>query len=490
MRFMTALTALAMAATQVAAANLFEQPLTQIQDLTIGPGEPAGLVIDPVDGIGYLGNDTAPGKISLFRLATQTEPAAFLHTIDLQPGENYPDTLIVDSARGYLYIGCYTNPAILIKFRLNEPGAAPTRIGTLTLEPDEDSIASAAVDHAANTAYIGLDQSPARIVKVHLGDGDPLPTRIGRLTLNPGETSGRGGGPISPARGKLWLATQGTPVKFVQVSLGAPGQPPSRDTAIEVPLPGTNVPIAFDPLTEAAFVPSFSPTARILKFSVAASEPQFLGFLTYDGPNESNLLSITVAPTVGLGFALSFTDPVAVLRFATGGSFDGPGRIGVVHATAPNFGPLNSVAYDSRTGLLYVGTTAAGMTHILVFSLQFNAGPDLTGQLASLKVSGKPGKFRARARLTETNIGTADAGLHLVRFFLSDDPILDAHDIQIAPDRPIKKLKPGKSRRLPINSPTLATSPSGKYIIAHIDRNSLSGDVNPGNNVVISAPLP
>lgn len=484
------LAALLIKLTHGAAANPFDLPLTQIQNIEMGADYPGELVIDPVDGLGYLATDSAPSRIAVFSLAVPGQPAALLYSINFETGENSADTIVIDNARRALYVGTYTGPAMIIKFRLNEPGTPPTRLGTLTLEPGENFLLGAVFDHVANTAYFGLGTDPGQVAKVHLGDGDALPTRVGTLTLNPGENEARGIGAISPARGKLWLATTGNPLQFVQVSLGAPGSPPTRDSAIEVPFNGPDNPIAHDPLNEAAFVHTYTNPSRIIKFGLAGSEPNHIGDVIFDGPGDQFIDGQTVDPVTGLGFAISSSTPINILRYTTGGRFGGPGRIGVLNVTDPSISSFNAVAYDPATGHLYVGIFDAGDLRLLVFRQEFAAGPDLTGTISNLKVSGKPGKFRAKARLTETNTGSANASFHLVRFFLSDDPILDAADTQLGPDRIVKSLKSGKSRRLAINSPPLTDAPSGKYIFAHIDRNNLSGDVNPGNNVFVSAPLP
>lgn len=475
-----------------AVANPFDEPLVIAQTIDFpGANSPGSAVVDPVNGLLYCGSDDVPGQIAIFRLATRTQPAALLHVITLDTGENFSDTILPDPHRNALYVALFTAPGRIIKFRTGAPDELPTRLGHLDLETDEDSILGAAFDQTANTGYFALATNPSRVVKIDLGDGDALPTRVGAVTLEVGENNTRGMGAISPARGKLWVVTSTDPGIVVQISLGAPGAPPTRDLAVNLPFRGCSTIVGFDPLNESLFVPTTEDPGILTKVGLAGPEPTIIGNAFFENPNRSSG-SAAVSPLTGVVYVAGRNTPVTVTRTSTGGKLAGPGFVDTL--TLPDTADaFNSGAYDAINGFHYVLTTSQsspGNGPLFVLRQEFAAGPDLTGTISNLKVSGKPGKFRAKARLTETNIGTADAPFHLVRFFLSDDAVLDASDTQLGADRIVKSLKSGKSRRLSINSPPLAASPSGKFIFAHIDRNNLSGDVNPGNNVIVSAPLP
>lgn len=468
------------------------QPLTPVQTIDFDDFDsPAGIAIDPVNRLLYLAQDATISSIRIFSLATPTEPAALLHTVILQAGDQFAATLIVDPHRNALYAVCFSSPGRIIKFRTTGPGAPPTRLGHLDLLPGERFLIGAAFDEAANTAYFGGADVPGLVAKVHLGDGDALPTRVGVLTLLAGEEDLRGVGAISPSRGKLWAIPNNNPATVVQINLGAPGAPPTRESAITVPFLGPFFPVEFDPLHERIYFGNDDSPGRVVKLDVSGPGPVLIEAATMPVGLEK-LRSAALSQHTGILYLANNSTPPDLVRVADGGRFGGPARTDD-QAVAQSSGGFNALAYDALHGFLYFGTNDATIPdkrRLAIFRQNFAAGADLTGTIGALKVSGKPGKFRVKARLTESNIGSADAGLHLVRFFLSDDSVLDAHDTQIAADRVVKSVKTVKSRSVPLNSSVLAGSPSGKFIIAQIDRNNLTNDVNPGNNVIVSAPLP
>ena len=121
------------------------------------------------------------------------------------------------------------------------------------------------------------------------------------------------------------------------------------------------------------------------------------------------------------------------------------------------------------------------------------SGPDLTGELTSVKQSCRNTQKGPSCRITGSllirNIGTQAVSSSSVQFFLSD------HQDHIE-GTPIKtsslgKVSAGASKAIRLNiSLSGGETASGKYLIAVIDPANSVMEINEGNNVIVFGPIP
>jgi hypothetical protein len=98
-----------------------------------------------------------------------------------------------------------------------------------------------------------------------------------------------------------------------------------------------------------------------------------------------------------------------------------------------------------------------------------------------------PSKFRLQGSLDVFNPGTQTADRSIIRFYLSDDAVLDAGDVLVA-ERNLGPLKSQETRRVQFNT-ALKQSASGKYLIAVLDADDAVVEVNELNNIVVFGPI-
>ena len=122
------------------------------------------------------------------------------------------------------------------------------------------------------------------------------------------------------------------------------------------------------------------------------------------------------------------------------------------------------------------------------------AGPDLTGTWTSMNQSCKNYRkgirCKIKSKITIQNIGNEDASSSVVRYYLSKDDTFDAGDTLLKQIN-TGKIKKGKSK----NKSFSYTSPygiliSGKYIIAVMDADHTSAEINENNNMIVFGPTP
>ena len=89
------------------------------------------------------------------------------------------------------------------------------------------------------------------------------------------------------------------------------------------------------------------------------------------------------------------------------------------------------------------------------------------------------------------NTGDAVAGASRLRFYLSDDALLDAGDLLLR-ERSVPKVRPGKDRVK--NLGTFALAPgaraTGKHVLVVLDATGLVAETSENDNVAESGPIP
>jgi hypothetical protein len=98
-----------------------------------------------------------------------------------------------------------------------------------------------------------------------------------------------------------------------------------------------------------------------------------------------------------------------------------------------------------------------------------------------------PRNFLLQGELDVFNPGTETADRSVVRFYLSDDDVLDAGDTLLSESH-VGPLKSQETRRVRFNA-ALKSSASGKYLIAVLDATDAVTEVNELNNIVVVGPI-
>jgi len=218
------------------------------------------VALDLVNGYGYTGTDTTPGRVAKFRLsdfarvggvvmdgsgggdgyirsayidpsrgagyfAAIDGPASKLFKLDLETLAELGEVSLgagtwggaIDSAGGYLYVNSWTSgaePNLIHKINLDTLEI----VDTLTLDPADDMPFRSAIDFANNYYYVSTAGSPARLVKVDLGTF----TRIGAAVLDPGMDVARHMA-LDADNQVAYLGMQGVPGYTVKVDLQTMG---------------------------------------------------------------------------------------------------------------------------------------------------------------------------------------------------------------------------------------------------------------------------
>jgi len=126
------------------------------------------------------------------------------------------------------------------------------------------------------------------------------------------------------------------------------------------------------------------------------------------------------------------------------------------------------------------------------FSVKEIVGPDLTAQwlyldrYCSVRNNGKT-LCKLKGRLTVTNLGKLNAKKSVIRYYLSDDAVLDPGDAILKQSK-FGKIKAGKSRTINFRH-NLTGSVSGKYLIAVLDIFENIGETDEKNNVALYGPV-
>jgi hypothetical protein len=170
----------------------------------------------------------------------------------------------------------------------------------------------------------------------------------------------------------------------------------------------------------------------------------------------------------------------------------GAGGVNITYGTATGLtGATHQFFSQDTPGILGVAEIGERFGQALAGSSP-TGGAGFSGAWVSLVQSldrkpHGPSSFRLQGALDIFNPGTQTADRSVVRFFLSDDAVLDAGDALVGESR-LGPLKSQETRRVQFNA-TLKSSASGKYLIAVLDADNAVVEVNELNNTVVSGPL-
>lgn len=156
------------------------------------------------------------------------------------------------------------------------------------------------------------------------------------------------------------------------------------------------------------------------------------------------------------------------------------------------FGAISDVKVgpDDR---LYVLSISNGKIFVIEASpptVDLAGAWDANGPIQACKGSGPSLQCKLKGKLVITCAGTTMAPASLVRFYLSDDAVLDGGDLQLGADAILKPIKAGKSKKVKLKAMLNGTSASGKYVIAFVDAGEAVNETDETNNVVVVGPLP
>lgn len=471
--------------------------------LTMEAGEDNfyGAAVDLVNGYWYLVAYKSPTVVVKIRLATSTTPAARVGAVTFLSAENetyaYHQCIGIDPVRGYGYVSFSSSPGVITKFRLGDGDDAPTRVGNLVLEPGENSTYCIELDVAAGFGYAFCYEDPAVVVKFALGEGDAPPTRVSALTLNDANQTYPYPGAISPGTGKLWMTNYSIATAITQMSITPDSSAPTLDGTIDLtPAEAYAAYLRYDPIS-GALIHGGSDSILVNPQSVTkfrtgtgAALPQVIGSAHF--PNTSSETNdLALDPASGTGYFLFYDASVRIAKIAFGGAFSGPGVTQIADVPTVDPGDLCSeLAYDPRHRFLYVADITQTPGRVYIFrQTTLPDAVDLNATILKSGAKGKAAKRRVSAQVQVGNASSVEAGIFLVRLYLSSDPVLSSDDIQVGKDRIVKKLAPGKLRRASIAG-TVTGPTAGKFLIAVADPQDIQQDANRGDNVALSAVLP
>jgi len=185
------------------------------------------------------------------------------------------------------------------------------------------------------------------------------------------------------------------------------------------------------------------------------------------------------------------------LVFDTGGvpvsCYEGKAAYSGTNKSYLHKGLVNETTYyyrlcaKDKAGNMSNGITASAMPSI-------SSAPDLTGTWKSLiqtcKTSAKGVKCVIKGKLSILNNGQQEAKASVVKFYLSDNNVIESTD-KLFKKVNTGKIKAGKSKDTSISySLPAGTSATGKYVIAQIDANNAVLEVDETNNNISFGPLP
>ncbi|MGA2409381.1 MAG: hypothetical protein ABSG46_03195 [Candidatus Binataceae bacterium] len=229
--------------------------------------------------------------------------------------------------------------------------------------------------------------------------------------------------------------------------------------------------IAADP-PSVAFSPDGTPEVAY------ASDPETINIASFDGTSWPIQATLNISSAYSLQNAayLSFaidSAGLAQIMFATPGDL----QYGVQQGSSIVLTGLGGGSFSILD--ISMALDSLGLPHA-TFWVNPKAGqrqlydaltlPDLSAQWLSVASKIKSGKTAVTGKLQINNIGTASAAGFTVDYYLSADSQLSSDDTLLAHAAVVDG--PGQIKVLTFNSPPLAGSVSGEYIIASINNNS------------------
>ena len=331
----------------------------------------------------------------------------------------------------------------------------------------------------------------------------PLQAGAGTTVLVSDTTTNQGGGtaPASATRFflsvNLLLDASDTPLDARSVGMLAQGQSSTGSTAVAIP-PGTASGsyflIAQADASGAVNEPNEANNTRVTTLKIGPD----LTVTNLTGPSRAAAGStITITDTtrnVGAGGA---GQSMTAFYLSTNLAFDAadvrlePAR--PVPALAPNeFSTVTSTVMvpDVSAGSWYLLAVADGGNAIVettevnnVRFLGIQIGPDLVFTSVGVPSTGVAG---TSITVTDTvrNLGAADAGVSVVRYYLSTNGILDASDTPLNAARSVPVLAPNASNSGSASVPLPSGMSGGFYIIAVADGGQTVPEASEQNNAV------
>jgi len=172
-----------------------------------------------------------------------------------------------------------------------------------------------------------------------------------------------------------------------------------------------------------------------------------------------------------------------------------PGSL-VTLTVVPDYDHFNFLHWggcDFVSGMICYLTIGDGTSQVKAdFSVKEIVGPDLTAQWlyvdrhCYVRNNGKT-LCKLKGRLTVTNLGKLIAKKSVIRYYLSDDAVLDPGDA-ILKESKFGKIKAGKSRTINFRH-KLTGSISCKYLIAVLDIFENIDETDEKNNVAVYGPI-
>lgn len=450
------------------------------------------VALDRKRGYVYVSVVPTPTRIVKFRAATESQPAARIGHLDLNPGEFSAgiQALALDEEAGMLYVVTSGGSGAVVKVSVGDGDSLPVRVGAFQSDGADGVPTSIAIDPGTGYGYVGTAVvDPGRVLKFRLGEGSQPPVRIGSTPLNPGQTSVNGIA-LDPGAGKVYaVASVGDFV--AQFSAGAGDALPAFEgdvslTNVDGTSPGRPL---LDRLNRILYVANASQPG-LIAVDVSGAQPRVMGAPIFR-TTISNAYGLASDPANGFLFvAHANGNPADIVKAALGGPDTLPGATAIQSGIAGE-NSFTGCVYDAHTGFLHAIVAAANPSILTVFRQPFNsADPRLVSLVTSTKVSSKGGNFTAQAKGTVTNDSALALADFRIRAFLSSDDVLSHDDIRIGKDILVKTLKAGKARKFGFKSAPQPGTATGKRIIVVADALKQVDVQNRATTIAVSEPLP
>jgi hypothetical protein len=325
---------------------------------------------------------------------------------------------------------------------------------------DNDSAQAIALDSKGNAYVSGSTLST------------DFPTKTTALFTSPFQNRNKGGQDAFVA--KLSTLNTGAASLIYSTYVGGLGQDTARDIAVDGN--GSAYTTGFTASTDD--FPTVNPLAPVGSFAGS----HFNG----DG------LDAFVAEVNSLGTALLFSTYLGGVNEeqAYGIALDSKNNIYVAGLTADGFPVIHPWVLGPFNG----GTLHGLLDGFIAKIGPIPSGAGVTGSWDSLQQichgAGSNSVCLLKGRFIVTNVGKATAGNFVVRFYLSDDPIIDETDLLLK-EVHVGELQSqeSKQRLLEIQLPH-GTSASGLVVIAFVDANNDVDEPNENNNIIVSSTIP
>jgi len=327
---------------------------------------------------------------------------------------------------------------------------------------DNDSAQAIALDSKGNAYVTGSTLST------------DFPTKTTALFTSPFQNRNKGGQDAFVA--KLNTLNTGAASLIYSTYLGGRGQDTGRDIAVDGN--GNAYTTGFTASTDD--FPTVNPLAPVGSFAGS----HFNG----DG------LDAFVAEVNSLGTALLFSSYLGGVNEeqAYGIALDSKNNIYVAGLTEHDFPIIHPWVFGPFNGGTLLGTLDLEGFVAKIGPIPSGAG--VTGSWDSLQQvchgAGPNHVCLLKGKFIVTNVGKATAGNFVVRFYLSDDSIIDETDLLLK-EVHVGELQSQESKRRQVDVQLpRGTSASGLVVIAFVDANNDVDEPNENNNIIVSSTIP